>query len=542
LAAVAAIALGVLAVNAAGAVDETILVSRANGLGPGGDNHSEFSDISGDGRYVAFQSRAKNLSDEDDDVFIDVFVRDTIANTTTLVSRATGGAAANGDAELPSISTDGRYVAFESNAENLSGDDVAAYDVFVRDLVTGTTTLVSRQTGTAPMNGGDGQSFGPSISADGRYVAFYSDADNLSDDDVNSVSNVFVRDTVANTTTLVSRQSGVAPMNGADFPSYNPSLSGDGRIVAFTSDGKNLSADDNHGYADVFVRDTATNTTSLVSRQTGTDAMNGSNNASGDASISADGRFVAFDSGASNLSGDDGNSFFDVYMRDMQTNTTVRVSRADGPGPGNGGDFESAAPSISADGRFVAFDSSASNLSPDDRDAGNVFVRDTVANTTTLISRQSGTAPMNGADENSAYPSISADGTTVTFGSQADNLSTEDNDLYGNIFSRQFRALPVLPPPPSTRCRGKAATKVGTARRDVIKGTGKRDVIAGLGGNDLIKGLGGNDLICGGKGKDRLLGGKGKDKLLGQAGRDTLIGGRGRDRLLGGPGKDRLRQ
>jgi len=358
---------------------------------------------------------------------------------------------------------------------------------------------------------------------------------------VNSVRNVFVRDTAANTTTLVSRQSGTAPMNGADLLSFNPKISADGRFVAFESDAMNLSSDDDDTVADIFVRDTAANTTSLISRQTGMAPMNGANQGSSFSSISADGHLVAFASFASNLSADDTPATNDVFVRDTVANTTTLISRQTGTAPMNGADVGSSNPSISADGRFVAFASFASNLSADATPATNdVFVRDTAANTTTLISRQSGTAPMNGGDDDSSDPSISADGTTVAFGSRANNLSTEDADAFTNVFSRQFRELP--PPPPTARCVHKAATKVGTARRNVIKGTPKRDVIAGLGGNDVIRGLGGNDVICGGKGKDKLIGGKGKDKLLGQAGRDILIGGPGKDKLIGGPGKDKQRQ
>jgi Ca2+-binding RTX toxin-like protein len=537
---------GVLAGTALGALDETILVSRADGLGPAADANGDFPDISADGRYVVWQSQAKNLSNDDGDATLDVFLRDTVTNTTSLISRQSGTAPANGgdgDSSSPSISDDGRYVAFFSNADNLSPDDVTGYDIFVRDTATDTTTLASRQTGTDPMNGADGDSFLPAISAGGRYVAFFSAADNLSTDDVNTVENVFVRDLVNNTTTLVSRQSGTAAMNGGDANSYQPAISADGRFVAFTSPSKNLSDDDADLYPDVFVRDIAANTISLVSRQSGTASMNGGNGISEFSSISEDGRYVAYQSGASSLVADDANSMVDVFVRDTTTDTTTMVSRQNGPGPGNGGDAQSTSATISADGRFVAFSSTATNLSDDDLGAADAFVRDTASNTTTLISRQSGTAPMNGANESALSPSISADGTTVAFDSLATNLSDEDQDYVYDVFARQFRALPPPPPPPpSARCQGKTATKVGTARREVFKGTRRRDVIAGLGGNDLIRGLAGNDVICGGNGKDRLIGGKGKDRLLGQAGRDTLIGGKGRDRLLGGPGKDLQRQ
>jgi Tol biopolymer transport system component len=545
------IGLGALAGMASGAVDETILISRATGLGANGaDGTSANPSTSTDGRYVAFDSLAKNLSGDDADAYQDVFVRDTVTNTTTLISRQTGTAPMNGgdgDSTEPSISADGRFVAFISNAENLSGDDVTPYDIFVRDTATNTTTLVSRATGTAPMNGADGLSAGAAISADGRYVAFSSNGDNLSPDDVNSIPNIFVRDTATNTTTLISRQTGTAAMNGGDFGSSNPAISSDGRYVAFESFAKNLSGDDGDGYQDIFLRDTATNTTSLISRAGGVAPLNGANNTSDSPSISADGRFVAFSSSGDNLSAGDVNSLPDIFLRDTQANTTARISRQSGTDPTNGANFDSYNPSVSADARFVAFSSYASNLSSDDKPVADIFVRDTQANTTTLISRATGTAAMNGGDDNSVSPSISADGTIVAFGSRADNLSgDDDNNVVFNIFARQFRALPLPPgggnpgPVQPLKCKGVKVSKQGTNRADTLKGTRKRDVITGLGGNDVISGLRGNDLVCGGKGKDKEIGGKGKDKLLGQLGADTLLGGPGRDTLLGGPGRDNL--
>ena len=164
---------------ASAAVDETVLISRASGAGgAGGDGASLQPATSANGRYVAFVSSATNLSPEGSGRRI--YLRDTVANTTTLVSRQTGtgpGGAPNSDSFAPAISADGRYVAFESKADNLSDDDVGGtWDIYVRDTVSNTTTLASRQTGTASGNGGDASSFASSISADGRYVAFDSKA------------------------------------------------------------------------------------------------------------------------------------------------------------------------------------------------------------------------------------------------------------------------------------------------------------------------------------------------------------------------------
>jgi Tol biopolymer transport system component len=377
----AAALLAAAALPAAAAKDDLILVSRATGVaGPGGDASSGSPAVSADGRFVAFQSQARNLSSEDDDAAVsNVFVRDTLANRTTLVSRATGATGAGGDNSslIPSISADGRFVAFVSGATNLSGeDDDTVSNVFVRDTVANTTTLVSRATGAAGA-GGDGDSFGLSISADGRFVAFDSEADNLSGEDDDAVSNVFVRDTLANTTTLVSRATGAGGAGG-DSLSRSPSISADGRFVAFISGADNLSGeDDNDVLANVFVRDTLANTTTLVSRATGAAGAGGDDFSSElEPSISADGRFVAFESRAKNFSDADSDAVADVFVRDTLAGTTTLVSRATGP-TGAGGSGHSVDASISGDGRFVAFSSPSDNLSGEDQDGvTDVFERD----------------------------------------------------------------------------------------------------------------------------------------------------------------------
>jgi hypothetical protein len=184
------------AAGAQAAKDDLVLVSRASGAaGVAADGVSGGASISADGRFVAFASEADNLSGEDDNTILNVFVRDLQTGETSLVSRASGaaGAAGNGFSDTPSISADGRFVAFVSGAGNLSdADDDASGDVFVRDLRVHTTTLVSRATG-ATRAAGDRFSAEPWISADGRFVAFGSAADNLSDEDGERVD-VFVRD------------------------------------------------------------------------------------------------------------------------------------------------------------------------------------------------------------------------------------------------------------------------------------------------------------------------------------------------------------
>ena len=246
-----------------------------------------------------------------------------VASTTSVVSAAPNGANADSGSYDSSVSADGRYVAFESDASNLvAGDTNGVSDVFVRDMSTGTVVRVSVDSAEAE---GDATSYDPSISADGRYVAFWSNATNLVASDTNGFSDVFVRDRTLDTTVRVSVDS--AESQG-DLRSSYPSISADGRYVAFWSTATNLVAVDTNGFSDVFVRDLTDGTTVLVSvNSLGVQGNFGSF----DPSISADGRYVAFDSAATNLTtvtdppvsscdadgptyADDTLCFFDVFL------------------------------------------------------------------------------------------------------------------------------------------------------------------------------------------------------------------------------------
>lgn len=514
-----------------------VLVSRASGpVGASGNDWSYQPSISADGRFVAFMSEASNLHPGDRNHAPSVFVRDLQTNTTTLVSRASGsgGRNANGDSYSPSISADGRFVAFASEASNLDPDAADRRGkVFVRDLEANTTTLVSRASGPDGASGDD-LSFLPSMSADGRTVAFVSLATNLHPDASGSTTgSVFVRDLRDDRTTLVGRASGPAEAIDLGNDDFLPSMSGDGRRVAFVS----IPSEDLPGrFVRVFVRDLEANRTTLVSRASGPDGAAG-NESSFLPSISDDGRFVAFMSFASNLG--PGARTGGVFVRDLQASATALVSRASGPA-GARANGQSFAPSISANGRLVAFGSYASNLHPNDPgQGGDVFVRDVQANTTALITR--GVSPRSGDDP--AFPayrqSMSADGRVVAFSSDASNLHPDDRDTDGDIFARQLGS-PPLPGPPRILCHGRRAPIVLLRRSGPVAGTDGADVIVGSSGADTIRGGKGNDLICGHGGRDRLLGSEGRDYLLGGAGSDRIGGGRHADLLAGGPGDDLL--
>ncbi|WP_152811004.1 TolB family protein, partial [Ostreibacterium oceani] len=323
--------------------------------GTEGDDNSTVPSISADGRYVAFSSRGTNLVAGDTNSVQDIFVHDTQTGATTRVSVDSSGVEGDSHSYNPSISADGRYVAFQSNATNLVvGDTNGAADIFVHDTQMGVTTRVSvDSSGVAS----DSYSSDPSISADGRYVAFWSNATNLVAGDMNGTADVFVHDTQTGNTTRVSvDSSGVA----SDSYSSDPSISADGRYVVFSSDATNLVAGDTNGTRDIFVHDTQTGVTTRVS----VDSSDiGGDDFSQVPSISADGRYVAFQSSATNLVAGDTNGVADVFVHDTQTGVTTRFSVDSNDLESNNGSYN---PSISADGRYVAFDSFATNLVADD--------------------------------------------------------------------------------------------------------------------------------------------------------------------------------
>lgn len=327
---------------------------------------SSESAISADGRFVAFASSDGGHNSGDLNFTDDIFVRDLVQGTLTWASVTPSGGYGDNPSTRPSISGDGRYVAFESTARNLVvGDSNDTSDIFVRDLSDGTTIRASVD---GAGGDGNGPSRAPSISADGRYVAFQSDATNLVPGDTNSSTDVFVRD-LASGTTIRASVDGAG--GGGNSLSRAASLSADGRYLAFQSDASNLVVGDTNWWADVFVRDLDAGTTTLASIS-GTGAQGNWN--SSEPSVSADGRYVAFQSTASNLVAGDTSSASDIFVRDLVAGTTRRVSV---DSAGIEANHISTCASISADGRYVVFQSTASNLVPGDANGNDdVFIHE----------------------------------------------------------------------------------------------------------------------------------------------------------------------
>lgn len=356
--------------------------------------------ISPDGRFVAFASAANNLVPGDTNGLPDVFLRDTCIGavactpSTIRISVASDGTQASGGSGTPSVSATGRFVVFPSPTTNLvAGDTNSATDVFLRDTcigAAGCTPSTIRVSVASDGTQGNSASLDPSLSADGRFVAFQSNASNLVNGDTNNTDDIFLRDTcigaLACTPSTVRVSVGAAGAQSVGF-SFLPRISANGRFVVFSSFGSDLVPGDMGTGHDVFAFDSCfgalgctPSTTRVSVSATGgePDAPNGGP-ATGGASISADGRFVAYGSRATNLVAGDTNGTFDIFVRDTCVNavgctpSTLRVSVAlDG---GTQASDRSDLPAISADGRFVAFQSCDTGLLPaDENNSCDVFL------------------------------------------------------------------------------------------------------------------------------------------------------------------------
>lgn len=400
-------------------------------LGPGdveANGASENASISANGGFVAFRSFADNLVADDTNLRGDIFVHDLVTGENEIASLSSGGRQTiNESSNLPTLSADGQFVAFETDAANLiNNDNNMATDVFVRDR---NAEITLRASEAVAGTQGDGDSADDAaVSSDGRFVAFRSGATNLVNGDTNQRDDIFVfdRDTGA-----IERVSVNSAGEEANAISAQSSISDDGRFVAFVSLASNLGMnDDTNGTADIFVHDRDLDTTERVSIDS---SGAGGNGFSQLPSVSSNGQFVAFESGATNLVDGDSNGKFDVFVRDLINETTERVSAGDGGTVE--GDEDSFYASISDDGRFVAFESSATNLVADDTNgARDAFVHDRDTGETRRVSVDSDGNEGTGGNQGTNRPRISGNGQFIAFEAEFDNLVEGDSNGVDDIF------------------------------------------------------------------------------------------------------------
>lgn len=415
-------------------VEDEVFITKVtrvstDSAGAQADGPSGGLSIAGEGGQVAFASSAANLVEGDTNGVDDIFVKDLASGMTTRVSTDSADGQADGPSGTSTISGVGRHVAFWSEATNLTASDTNGLsDIFVKDRDSGTTSLVSTDAGGDP---GDGASDMPSISDDGRYVAFRSAAANLVPGDTNSALDVFVKDTATGETKIVSADASAVPGDADSCDTYPPSISADGRYVAFESAASNLVTGDANGVRDIFVKDTQTGAIARVSTSSDGARADGS---SLYATISDDGGLVLFRSIASNLvAGDtvicEGVNCSDVFLKDVVTGALIRVSTSE---EGTAADAPSWDPALAGGGGYAAFSTTATNLAGGDGNGDyDIYVKEIGSGVVFLASKGTGGQAGNGW---SISPYLSADGRYVAFQSVANDLVVGDTNGFPDVF------------------------------------------------------------------------------------------------------------
>jgi parallel beta-helix repeat protein len=422
--------------TASAATNGTTTIISVTDNGTQADGSSTTVSMSNDSRYIAFASNANNLVPNDTNGVSDIFVKDTLTNTIKRISVSSNGTQSNGASTYPSISGNGEYVTYRSTATNLVANvqfgNPSTTNVYLYNMLTGDTTLISEDsTGTMEGNGNSYTGVGSSISDNGRYVVFYSSASNLVTGDTNGYQDTFIRDTVLNTTTrimgindtqlnaggedcaisgngqyvaFISSASNLVSTpisyNGVNYWNlflYNLSngsiqlitngingtaansntmitdIDDDGSSIVYYSVASNLVPNDTNNAGDVFLYNTKTNTTTLISN-----GINGpSNGQSWFPAISKDGHYIAYSSMATNLIANDTNTEWNYYLYNTETKTNSLISAGLDGNPGLGGSFTLEKPAISNDGQYIAFVSAETNLVNNDTNGvADVFLKD----------------------------------------------------------------------------------------------------------------------------------------------------------------------
>ena len=370
---------------------------------------SHYPMLSADGRMVAFLSGASTLVEGDTNRRGDAFVRDLVTGVTTRLEIASAVLGPDLGTWSSAMSAGGRFVAFASSITRGSPDGEGMNAIFVRDLRTGSTEVVSI---ASPSEESRGYCWVRGISEDGRFVAFVSDAKDLVEKDTNGARDVFVHDRETTTTSRVSVSSSGAESNGK---SNWHDISGDGRLVVFWSDASNLVEGDTNGATDIFVHDRETGSTTRVSVSSAGEQGNGE---SLNPAISLDGRYVVFDSDASNLSPGDTDAQGDIFLRDLETGTTDLVST----GPAVAG-LRAVLPSVSADGRYVVFEAGQDTGTRTLGLKNDLYAHDRRRRSTVKV-----------ANGGIIWSHVSANGRVIAFGSRASNIVAGDTNRCRDVF------------------------------------------------------------------------------------------------------------
>lgn len=462
------------------------------------NGQSDYADLSSsDGVYIVFSTDAANAFLADSNGVTDIWRQNGQSGALERVSSTTAGAATDGASFSPAISADGRYVAFASLATNLTLNDGNGFaDVFRKDMSTGSALIVSAAPDGLSANS---VSFGPAISANGRYVAFLSAASNIVGDDTNYSVDVFRKDMLTSKTLRVNL---AADGTEASAGAMNaPAISADGRFVAFDSTAANLTGFDGNNRDDVFVKDMLTGAIIRASEGPNGESLTGGLDGILKPAISADGHYVVFATSAAMLAGDS-NGVADIYRKDLLSGAILRVSTDSGGNQGNAASFDA---DISADGRYVSFTSQASNFAAGDKPlSADIFRKDLLTGALLLISRNPDGVPAFGQ---STHAAISADGATIGFTSDAGVLVTPDTNFLQDVFTAHIG-------PPS-------GLQTGSAGNDQLRGGTGDDTLLGMAGNDQLSADDGNDRLEGGLGDDTMQGGPGNDAMIGGGGNDA---------------------
>ncbi|EIM25913.1 PD40 domain-containing protein [Microvirga lotononidis] len=535
-----------------------------NAGGVEGNSDSYYAQFSPDGRYVAFESFASNLVASDFNNDYDIFLKDLTTGTIIRLSTDAGGAEADRGSFTACFTPDGHYVMFTSNASNLvEGDTNNSSDIFLKNLTTGAITRLSTNAAGAQAND---SSYGAQFSPDGRYLVFHSTASNLVEGDTNFRSDIFLKDLTTGAITRLSTNAAGAQANAS---SYNAQFSPDGRYLVFESASSNLVEGDTNSSYDIFLKDLVTG---AITRLSTSAAGAQADSSSDSARFSPDGRYVLFESSASNLVEGDTNNSSDIFLKDLVTDAVTCLS-TDATGAQVNGSSSSAR--FSSDGRSVVFESDASNLvAGDTNGTSDIFLKDL---TTGAITRLSTAAAGVEADRGSYNAQFSLDGRYVIFESGGSNLVAGDTNGRYDI----FRVDLLYKAHAAAIAEGRfveATLNVGNASRvSIAWGDGSSSLVSptagratfnhayaspgskqavvtlvegaltwtvahilDLGAGTLVRNTALADTLSGGAGSDALAGDAFRNILIGAAGADRLDGAAGDDRLLGGLGRDSL--